>query len=76
MSDRTYLIRFKHPALGVRSVAAASAEIHGEHTVLLNSKGELTALFLTEDVDGWSELPSYRSRCLARSVGQASGAKE
>jgi hypothetical protein len=38
MSDKTYLIRFKHPALGIRSVTAASAEIHGEHIAVLNSK--------------------------------------
>jgi hypothetical protein len=57
MSDKTYLIRFKHPALGIRSVTAASAEIHGEHIALLNSKGKLAALFLTEVVDSWSESP-------------------
>jgi hypothetical protein len=58
MSDKAYLIRFKHPALGIQSVIAASAEIHGEHIALLNSKGKLTALFLTEVVESSSELPS------------------
>jgi hypothetical protein len=57
MSDKTYLIRFKHPALGVRSVTAASAEIHGDHVALLNSKGKLAALFLMEVVESWSESP-------------------
>ena len=57
MSDKAYLIRFKHPALGIQSVIAAVAEIHGEHIALLNSKGKLAALFLTEVVDSWLELP-------------------
>jgi hypothetical protein len=57
MSDKTYLIRFKHPALGMQSVIAATAEIHGEQIARLNSKGTLAALFLTEVVDSWSELP-------------------
>jgi hypothetical protein len=55
MSDKAYLIRFKHPELGIQSVIAASAEIHGEHIVLLNSKGKPAALFLTEVVESWSE---------------------
>jgi hypothetical protein len=56
MSDKAYLIRFKHPALGIQSVIAASAQIHGDHIALLNSKGKLAALFLTEVVDSWPEL--------------------
>jgi hypothetical protein len=55
MSDEAYLIRFKHPELSTQFVIAASAEIHGEHIALLNSKGELAALFLTEVVESWSE---------------------
>jgi hypothetical protein len=35
MSDKTYLIRFQHPELGIQSVIAACAEIHGEHIALL-----------------------------------------
>jgi hypothetical protein len=55
MSDKAYVIRFKHPELSISPVIAASAEIHGEHIVLLNSKGTLAALFLTEVVETWSE---------------------
>lgn len=55
MSDKEFLIRFKHPELSIQSVIASSAEIHGEHIALLNSKGKLTALFLTEVVESWSE---------------------
>jgi hypothetical protein len=57
MSDKAYLIRFKDPELRTQSVSAASAEIHGEHIAMLNSKGKLAALFLTEVVESWSELP-------------------
>jgi hypothetical protein len=36
---------------------AASAEIHGKHIALLDSKGKLAALFLTEAVESCSESP-------------------
>jgi hypothetical protein len=35
---------------------AASAEFHGEHIALLNSRGKLVALFLMEIVESWSVL--------------------
>jgi hypothetical protein len=55
MSDKTYLLRFKHPELSIQPAIAASAEIHGEHIALRNSKGKLAVLFLTEVVESWSE---------------------
>lgn len=55
MSDKAYLLRFKHPELSIQPVIAASVEIHGEHIALLNSKRKLVALFLTEVVESWSE---------------------
>jgi hypothetical protein len=59
MSDKTSLIRFKHPQLSTHSVTAASVEIHGEHIALLTSKGKLAALFLMEVVESWSESPLF-----------------
>jgi hypothetical protein len=53
--QQSYLIRFQHPELSIQSVIAASAEIHGDHIALLDSKGKLAALFLTEVVESWSE---------------------
>jgi hypothetical protein len=53
--DKTYLIRFKTPALRPQIVIAASAEIQGEHLILLNSRGKLAALFLLEIVESWTE---------------------
>ena len=55
MTDKTYLVRLKPRELGLHVVVAASAEIHGEHIVLLNSDGELAALFLLEIVENWTE---------------------
>jgi hypothetical protein len=71
MSDKAYLIRFKHPALGVQSLVAASAEIHGEHIALLSSKGKLAAMFLTEVVDSWSEFPHLPHHVPAASSGSS-----
>jgi hypothetical protein len=55
MTDKNYLVRLKPRELGVHVVVAASAEIHGEHIVLLNSDGKLAALFLLEIVENWTE---------------------
>jgi hypothetical protein len=48
MSDKAYVIRFKHPHLTTQPALAASAEIHAENIALLDSKRKLAALFLTE----------------------------
>ncbi len=42
----------------MRTVIAATAEIHGEHLVLLNSHGQLAALFVLDMVESWNELQS------------------
>jgi hypothetical protein len=56
MTDKTYLVRFKPREIGLQTVIAARAEIHGEHIVLLDTKGKLAALFLMEIVESWSVL--------------------
>jgi hypothetical protein len=56
MTDKTYLVRFKPREIGLQTVLAARAEIHGEHIALLNSEGKLAALFLMEIVESWSVL--------------------
>jgi hypothetical protein len=55
MHDKTYLIRFKGTDLTSHVTIAASAEIHGEHLVLLRSDGRPAALFVMEIVESWSE---------------------
>jgi hypothetical protein len=57
MADKIYLLRFRPPILGTVTVVAARAEIQGEHLVLLNSDGELAALYLLDLVESWSEVP-------------------
>ena len=58
MPDKTYLIRFKRSDLSSLLVIASSAEIHGEHLIFLRSDGRLTALFVLEIVESWSERDS------------------
>jgi hypothetical protein len=54
MPDKTYLLQLKPPGFSTRVVIAATAEIHGEHLVLLNSRGQLAALFVLEMVESWN----------------------
>jgi hypothetical protein len=54
MPEKTYIVRFKRPALGIQEVIASTAEIHDEHLVFCDSKGKLTALFLVEIVQSWN----------------------
>ncbi len=56
MTEKTYLVRFKPREIGLQTVIAARAEIHGDHIALLNSEGKLAALFLMEIVESWSVL--------------------
>jgi len=58
MIDKTFLVRFKPPALSTQPVIAAIAEIRGEHLVLLNAEGKLAALFLLDLVESWVEVQS------------------
>jgi hypothetical protein len=61
MNENVYLIRFKLAAISPQTLVAVTAEIHGEHLVLLNDKGQINALFLMDTVESWSELPSRRA---------------
>ncbi len=57
MTNKTFLIQFKSAIfLSPQPVLAERAEIRGEHLVLLDSKGKLTALFLLDIVESWSEV--------------------
>ena len=56
MPDKTYLLQLKPPGFSTRIVRAATAEIHGDHLILLNSEGLLAALFVSETVESWNEL--------------------
>jgi hypothetical protein len=58
MATKTFIVKFKPPELGLQSVQAATAEIHDEHLVLLDSNGRLAAFFLLDNVDGPTGQPS------------------
>ena len=54
MADKRYLVSCKTPEISTQSIVAESCEVHGEHLVFLNSRGELAAMFLLEIVESWS----------------------
>lgn len=56
MPEKTYLLQFRPPEISLRTIIAATAEIHGEHLVLLDAKGRLAALFVLEMIESWNEL--------------------
>jgi hypothetical protein len=56
MTDKACLVRFKPREIGLQIVIAARAEFHGEYIALIDSRGNLAALFLMETVESWSVL--------------------
>jgi hypothetical protein len=57
MVDKTYIVKFKPPALGVvQTVVASTVEVHDEHLIFCKANGALVALFLSEVVQSWNEL--------------------
>ena len=56
MASKTYVVKFKSPALSLsHTVIASTVEIHDEHLIFCDSEGRLAALFLLETVESWSE---------------------
>jgi hypothetical protein len=55
MAERTFIVRFRPPALEPQLFTAERAEIQGDHLVLLTYTGTLAAMFLMEIVESWSE---------------------
>jgi hypothetical protein len=64
MVDHNYRVRLKAQtvqhviAATVQHVIAATVQLHGDHLVFVNSKGQLTALFLKDLVRSWEMLPN------------------
>jgi hypothetical protein len=56
MIDRTFIVRFKPPQIRAQSFVASTAEIQGDHIVLLNANGQLAALLLLEVVESWNAM--------------------
>jgi hypothetical protein len=55
MVDHNYRIRLTTQA--VQHVIASTVQLYGDHLVFLNSKGQLTALFLKDAVQSWNKCP-------------------
>jgi hypothetical protein len=56
MIDHNYRVRLTTHT--VQHVIASAAQLHGDHLVFVNSKGQLTALFLKSLVRSWNMLPN------------------
>ena len=56
MADHIYRVRLKTQT--VHHIIASTVELQGDHLVFVNSKGQLTALFLKSVVQSWSMLPN------------------
>jgi len=55
MADKRLLIRLRLPDPAIHVLIAGRVEIHGDHLVFLNSKGELMFLIMLEAVESWTE---------------------
>jgi hypothetical protein len=56
MVDHNYRVLLTTQA--VQHVIASTVQLHAEHLVFVNSKGQLTALFLKDLVRSWNMLPN------------------
>jgi hypothetical protein len=56
MANTVYSVRFKGSDLPPKLVIAETIEFHGEHLVFIGSDGNLSALFVLEIVESWSEV--------------------
>jgi hypothetical protein len=60
MVDHSYRVSLKTQT--VHHVIASTVQLHGDHLVFLNSKGQLAALFLKDLVRSWNMLPNILPR--------------
>jgi hypothetical protein len=56
MVDHNYRVRLTIQT--VQHVIASTVQLHGDHLMFMNSKGQLTALFLKDLVLSWNMLPN------------------
>jgi hypothetical protein len=57
LANKTYIVRFKNPAISTQPVVASRAEIQGDPIVMHDAQGRLVALFWMAIVESWSEIP-------------------
>jgi hypothetical protein len=63
LRNKTYIVRFKNPAISTQPVLASRAEIQGDHVVMHDSEGRLVALFWMTIVESWSEIEHLGTIC-------------
>ena len=56
MADHNYRVHLTTQT--VQHVIASTVQLHGDHLVFVNAKGQLTALFLKDLVRRWKMLPN------------------
>jgi hypothetical protein len=56
MVDHYYRVRLTSQTF--QHVTASTVQLHGDHLVFLNSKGQLKALFARNAVRSWNMLPN------------------
>jgi hypothetical protein len=56
MADHNYRVHLTTQT--VHHVIASTVQLHGDHLVFVNSKGQLTALFLKDLIRSWNMLPN------------------
>jgi hypothetical protein len=61
--SKTYIVRFKNPAISTQPVVASRAEIQGDHVVMHDAEGRLVALFWMAIVESWSEIEHLGTAC-------------
>ncbi len=62
-TNRTYIVRFKNPAISTQPVIACRAEIQGDHVVMHDAEGRLVALFWMSIVESWTEIEHLETAC-------------
>jgi hypothetical protein len=61
MADVIFVVRFKARDLQPQLVNASRVEMQGDHLIFLDSHDKLTALFLMEAVESWSQIHRHDS---------------
>jgi hypothetical protein len=56
MAEKKYILRRRFSERRLHMVIAAGFEVHCDHLVFLNSRGELLFLFLLDTVESWNEI--------------------
>lgn len=68
-ANKTYIVRFKNPAISTQPIVASRAEIQGDHVVMHDAEGRLVALFWMALIESWSEIKHHPESGPAAHIG-------